>query len=61
MNGSGDTTLYCPSWIWTMMCGWPSEASAVWDGNWRPVWFSMEMEPVTPRQTTFSVALATAL
>ena len=59
VKGVGDTTFWTPSWIWTMMCGWPSEASAVCAGNWRPVWSSNEIDPVVPRQMTDSVALAT--
>src|SRR4029077_3795100 len=61
VKGAGDTTFCTPSWIWTMMCGWPSEASAVWAGNCLPVWFSNEIDPVVPRQMTDSVAVANAL
>ncbi len=61
VNGVGDTTFWTPSWIWTMMCGWPIDASAVPAGNCLPVWSSNEMEPVVPRQMTDSVAFATAL
>src|ERR1051326_2561466 len=61
VNGAGDTTFCTPSWIWTMMCGCPSEASGVCAGNCCPVWSTNEMDPVVPRQMTDSVALATAL